>query len=136
MMMPVASRSCAERLSDDILFIIFKLVGEEGKKTLHEYLEEGSICGVRWDDWGDAFEQNCDEWQPASDTPPQHRRCGLSCKYPSGKVLRLSSMRVNSCKIVGRVFSISHFFGTIPVGLCQLCGMTLTLSLNLQLEVD
>jgi hypothetical protein len=69
----VMASSCVERLPDDILFIIFKLLGEEGKETLHEYLEDGrrSIISVHWDDWGDAFESNGDQWVPESNTPPQ-----------------------------------------------------------------
>ncbi|KAG1761065.1 hypothetical protein EDD22DRAFT_970813 [Suillus occidentalis] len=29
------------------------------------------FAAVHWDDWGDAFECNGDQWEPESDTPPQ-----------------------------------------------------------------
>ncbi|KAG1849849.1 hypothetical protein C8R48DRAFT_836765 [Suillus tomentosus] len=44
-----------DRLSDDILLMIFKLVREEDQAALDDYLQkENAIIGRRWDDWGDA----------------------------------------------------------------------------------
>ncbi|KAG1739577.1 hypothetical protein EDB19DRAFT_2039321 [Suillus lakei] len=63
--------SYVERLPDDILFMIFKLVCEDEKEALHEYLQDRPGVGICWDDWGDDFETQCMEWAPASDNPPQ-----------------------------------------------------------------
>ncbi|KAG2126551.1 hypothetical protein DEU56DRAFT_541734 [Suillus clintonianus] len=60
----------ASLLPDDILFMIFKLVCEDGKEAFHEFLEGRSGTGAVWDDWGDAFELEGDEWEPACDIPP------------------------------------------------------------------
>ncbi|KAG2030181.1 hypothetical protein BDR03DRAFT_974848 [Suillus americanus] len=63
--------SYVERLPDDILFMIFKLLCNQEKEALHEYLQDKLEGFVRWDDWGNAFERNCIGWGPVSNTPPQ-----------------------------------------------------------------
>ncbi|KAG1822418.1 uncharacterized protein BJ212DRAFT_1327704 [Suillus subaureus] len=68
--------SYVERLPDDILFMIFKLIVVDEKEALYEYLQD-NFCGIYWDDWGDAFERDsallqsvllpaasvCERWQ-------------------------------------------------------------------------
>lgn len=62
--------SYVERLPDDVLFMIFKLIGEDQKEAFREYLQENSFS-THWDDWGDPFEYDDIDWEPASNTPPQ-----------------------------------------------------------------
>ncbi|KAG0696087.1 hypothetical protein DFH29DRAFT_952605 [Suillus ampliporus] len=50
-----------DRLPDDVLCIIFKLVCQEDQATFSDYLET-DLKGVRWDDWGD-FECDYENWK-------------------------------------------------------------------------
>src|SRR6267154_677278 len=39
------------RLSDDLLFMIFKLADEEDQATFHDYLQQKYGYVVHWDEW-------------------------------------------------------------------------------------
>lgn len=51
-------------LSDDILLMIFKLVREEDQVVFDNYLqEENAFIGRHWDDWGEEFDCDYEQWQ-------------------------------------------------------------------------
>ncbi|KAG2121561.1 hypothetical protein BD769DRAFT_1671440 [Suillus cothurnatus] len=51
-------------LSDDILIMIFKLVCEEDQVVFDDYLQkENALIGRHWDDWGEEFDCDYEQWQ-------------------------------------------------------------------------
>lgn len=60
----VMASSCVVRLSDDILLMIFKLVCQEDQAAFDDYLQkESALVGRHWDDWGDEYICNYEEWR-------------------------------------------------------------------------